>query len=130
MAAPLQYALKIMHRLPRHQRRQLAEQILRETSESPEVVMVNIQCFPPQKQRRLDALADKNTEGKLTEAERQELGRLVTEAQRLALENAQALLRAQRPELFDSFGRPLKMRVQEAVRSKARAERAAYFKSK
>jgi len=130
MVAQLQEVLDAVRRLPSNQRLRLAEQIMRETAQAQAVTLVSIQRFPTHKQRRLDALADKNTEGQLTEVERLELERLVAEAQQLALENAQVLVRAQRPDLFDASDRPIKRRVMEAVRAKARAERALGDKRK
>ena len=119
-----QQVLNAVRRLPQHQQRQLAEQIMQETAKSPPMTLVALKSFPSQNQHRLDALADKNVEGRLTRAERAELRRLVDEAQRLSVENARALVRAQRPALFDTNGHPIKRRVQQAVRAKARAERA------
>ncbi len=119
-----QQVLDAVRRLPSHQQQRLGEQIIKRAAKSPSVILVAIRRFPQKKQRRLDALADKNTEGQLTAAERSEVNRLVAEAQQLALENALVLVRAQRPELFDSSGRPLRQRVQEAVRAKVRGERA------
>ena len=114
--------LDAVRRLPPHQRQQLGEQIIRQSARSPSFTLVAIKRQPQKKQRRLDFLADKNTEGSLNVAERAELNRLVAEARQLALENAQALVRAQRPELFGVSGKPLKGRVREALRTKARAE--------
>ena len=114
--------LDAVRRLPPHQRQQLGEQIIRQSARSLSFTRVAIKRLPQKKQRRLDFLADKNTEGNLNAAERAELNRLVAEARQLALENAQALVRAQRPELFGVSGKPLKRRVREAVRTKAQAE--------
>jgi len=114
--------LDAVRRLPLHQRRQLGEQIIRQSTKSPSFTLVAIKRLVQKKQRRLDFLADKNTEGRLNVAERAELNRLVAETRQLALENAQALVRAQRPELFGVSGKPLKGRVREAVRTKAQAE--------
>jgi hypothetical protein len=44
------------------------------------------------KQRRLDALLDKNSEGKLAPREKAELERLVAEAERLMVANAKRLV--------------------------------------
>ena len=119
-----QQVLDAVRRLAPQQRQQLAEQIIQQGSTSPLVTLVAIKRLAKKKQNRLDRLADRNTEGALTAAERAELYRLVAEARQLAMENAQALVRAQRPELFDASGRPLRRRVQEAVRAKSRAEHA------
>jgi len=114
--------LDAVRRLPLQQRQQLGEQIIRQSSKSPSFTLVAIKRLAQKKQRRLDLLADKNTEGRLNMAERAELNRLVAEARQLALENAQALVRAQRPELFGVSGKPVERRVREAVRIKSRAE--------
>lgn len=47
-------------------------------------------------QARLDALMDKNNEGRLTSAERKEFGVLADRAHRISLENARTLLAEQR----------------------------------
>ena len=114
--------LDAVRRLPPDQRQQLGEQIIRQSTKSPSFTLVAIKRLPQKKQRRLDFLADKNTEGSLNVTERAELNRLVAETRQLALENAQALVRAQRPELFGVSGKPVKRRVREAVRIKSRAE--------
>jgi hypothetical protein len=130
MVTELQRALAIVRQLPADQRWRLVEQMMRQTASAETVTLVRIKRFPEHKQRRLDVLADKNTEGRLTETERSELERLVAETQKLALANAQAVICAQRPELFDLSGHPIKRRVMEAVRAKARAERAVRNKHK
>lgn len=47
--------------------------------------------FPPKTDTRLQGLMDRNTEGRITEAEREELEALVELSERLALLRAQAL---------------------------------------
>jgi hypothetical protein len=47
--------------------------------------------FPAAKQRRLDALLDKNSEGRITTSERSALEALVAEAERLMTSNAKRL---------------------------------------
>jgi hypothetical protein len=47
--------------------------------------------FPATKQRRLDQLLEKNSEGTITSGERVKLQRLVDEAERLMAENARRL---------------------------------------
>jgi hypothetical protein len=125
-----QQVLDAVRRLPLGQQQRLAEQIIQQTTKSRSIMLVAIKRLPQEKQHRLDALADKNADGQLTAEERSELNHLVAVAQQLALENAQALVRAQRPELFDVSGRPVRRRVQEAVRSKARSERVIRTKNK
>src|SRR2546428_12055759 len=111
--------LDAVRRLPPDQRQQLGEQIIRQSTKSPSFTLVAIKRLPQKKQRRLDFLADKNTEGNLNAAERAELNSLVAEARHLALENAQALVRAQRPELFGVSGKPLNGRARDVLRTKA-----------
>jgi hypothetical protein len=50
-----------------------------------------VKAFPAAKQRRLDELLDKNSEGTITPAERTRLERLVAEAEHLMVENAKRL---------------------------------------
>ncbi len=82
-----------------------------------------IEKFPVSKQRRLDQLLDKNSEGAITRKEKAILERLVSEAQRLMVANAKRLARFNnrcgnsaparavpvtiwlQPELADSRGR-------------------------
>jgi hypothetical protein len=52
--------------------------------------------LPAVKQRRLDALMDRNNQGRLTPQERQELHVLVREAEGIALSNARKLARHHR----------------------------------
>jgi hypothetical protein len=47
--------------------------------------------FSPAKQRRMDELLEKNSEGTITPAERVKLGQLVDEAERLMVSNAKRL---------------------------------------
>ncbi|MCE9552862.1 MAG: hypothetical protein K8T91_05735 [Planctomycetes bacterium] len=48
--------------------------------------------FAPAKQRRLDALLEKNAEGKITASEKTRLEALVAEAERLMVSNARLLV--------------------------------------
>ena len=50
-----------------------------------------VQKLSAAKQRRLDELLDKNSEGTITDQERQTLEKLVGEAEQLMVENAQRL---------------------------------------
>jgi hypothetical protein len=50
------------------------------------------------KQRRIDELLEKNSEGTITPAEKERLEQLVTEAERLMVANAQLLARFSRSE--------------------------------
>ncbi len=56
-----------------------------------ETTAKRLQRFSTVKQRRLDALMSKNTEGKLTKAEAEELRALVQEAEEMTLANARVL---------------------------------------
>jgi len=51
-----------------------------------------IEKFPAAKQRRLDQLLDKNSEGAITPKEKATLEQLVAEAQRLMAANAKRLI--------------------------------------
>lgn len=55
-----------------------------------------LENLPEEKQSRLDALLDKNNEGRLTKRERRELQELVRETQAIALRNARTLASHQR----------------------------------
>lgn len=57
-----------------------------------------IRTFPSHKQRRLDALMDRHTEGQLSGSELEELRGLVAEAEALALANAERLVEARARE--------------------------------
>jgi len=50
-----------------------------------------VKKFPAAKQRLLDALLDKNSEGTITDAEKLRLGQLVADAERLMVANAKTL---------------------------------------
>jgi hypothetical protein len=50
-----------------------------------------VRKFPAPKQRRLDQLLDKNSQGTITEGERVNLVQLVAEAEQLMAENAKRL---------------------------------------
>ena len=54
--------------------------------------------FPAAKQRRLDRLLEKNSEGSITPAERKRLERLVAEAEGLMVVNAQRLAKFSRSQ--------------------------------
>jgi hypothetical protein len=54
--------------------------------------------FPASKQRRLDQLLDKNSQGTITATERESLVQLVTEAEQLIVENAKRLAEFSRTE--------------------------------
>jgi hypothetical protein len=55
-----------------------------------------LETLPAAKQERLDALMDKNNEGKLNRSERRELQKLVEETQEITLHNARLLAGQQR----------------------------------
>jgi hypothetical protein len=53
--------------------------------------VTQLKHLPADKQNRLDALMSQNNEGRLTQAEAQELRKLVGEAEDVAVENARGL---------------------------------------
>ena len=55
------------------------------------IIVPQISRFPAAKQRRLDVLLEKNSEGNITPRERVTLGKLVAEAEQLMVTNAQRL---------------------------------------
>ena len=57
-----------------------------------------LEKFPAAKQRRLDQLLEKNSEGQITSKEKERLQQLVLEAERLAVANAKRLLEFSRSE--------------------------------
>ncbi len=57
-----------------------------------------VKAFSPAKQRQLDELLEKNSEGTITPAEKVRLEQLVAEAERLMVENAQRLARFSQTE--------------------------------
>jgi hypothetical protein len=59
--------------------------------------------FPAAKQRRLDALLDKNSEGTITAAEKMRLKKLVAEAEQLMAANAKRLADFSRTETADAL---------------------------
>lgn len=61
--------------------------------------------FPPKKQRRIDDLAERYNEGKLSAQEEAEYLRLVEEVRRLTVENVKALARRHHPEVFEALGK-------------------------
>jgi hypothetical protein len=57
-----------------------------------------VQKFPASKQRRLDKLLEKNSEGTITQAEKTALHQLVAEAEKLMVANARRLAEYSRSE--------------------------------
>jgi hypothetical protein len=57
-----------------------------------------LKTFPAAKQRQLDELLEKNSEGRIDPAEKARLERLVAEAERLMVENARRLADFSRAE--------------------------------
>jgi hypothetical protein len=66
-----------------------------ESSSRPEIMKKStpptLDKFPAAKQRRLDALLDKNSEGTITPREKERLEQLVAEAERLMVANSKRL---------------------------------------
>ena len=114
----LKVALAAVEQLPINLQRQLAEQVLAATVEE-DLMIVYFQRLSPVSLARLQELMDKNNDGQLTRAERLELERLGAKADELMLKNSKSLARATRPELFDESGKPVKKRVQAALKSRA-----------
>lgn len=119
----LRVALSVAKRLPLKLRRELAERLLASAAPEQQSVTVRLRRLPPSKQSRLARLMDKNTDGKLTKAERAELLRLGEEVDEAMLANSKALARAARPELFDARGHLVKSRSRQAsVRGTTRSK--------
>lgn len=57
-----------------------------------------LQRFPAFKQRRLDQLLEKNSEGTIRDKEKADLERLIAEAQELMIANAKMLVRFSKQE--------------------------------
>jgi hypothetical protein len=104
--------------------KELAEQLIRTTTPDESTVVVCLQRLSPQKQARLTRLMDKNDEGRLTQAEREELRELGVQVDQLLLANSQTLARAMRPDLFNERGNLRGSRFRRALResSVTRAE--------
>src|SRR6266852_5102097 len=83
-------------------------------------ISVELQRLDVESQARLDWLLDQNNEGRLTPAEREELQSLVAQYEHMLLQNAEALLRATRPDLVDASGRINRVRLAKAARRTAR----------
>jgi hypothetical protein len=111
----LKVALAAAQQLPPKLQKQLAEWLMRAAISDKNTVVVYLQRLSPHKQARLTKLMDKNTEGRLSQAEQLELQRLGAEVDQVLLANSHALARALRPELFDERGRPMKHRFRQAL---------------
>ena len=112
----LKVVLAAARQLPPKLQQQLAEQLLTTAVPDRSTTAVYLKRLSPQKQDRLKVLMDKNSEGQLRQAERTELERLGAEIDELLLPNSLALARTLRPELFNERGRPMKRRLQQALR--------------
>jgi hypothetical protein len=112
----LKVVLAAARQLPPKLQQQLAEQLLTTAVPDRSTTAVYLKHLSPQKQDRLKVLMDKNSEGQLRQAERTELERLGAEIDELLLANSLALARTLRPELFNERGRPMKRRLQQALR--------------
>jgi len=107
--------LAAAQQLPPKLQKQLAERLMKALTLDKNTVAVYLQRLSPQKHVRLTKLMDKNTEGRLSQAEQLELKRLGSEVDQILLANSHALARALRPELFDVRGRPMKHRFRQAL---------------
>jgi len=99
------------------------EPMLRPMGEA--TVSVDLRRLDAVCQARLDWLLDKNNEGCLTPAERQELQHLVAQYERMLLQNTEALLCATRPDLVDASGHIKPARLAKAARRAARSLRTS-----
>ena len=112
----LKVALAAAQQLPPKLQKQLAERLITATLPDKHTTVVYLQRLSPQKQARLTQLMDRQSEGRLSQAERLELKQLGSEVDQLLLANSRALAHALRPELFDERGRPMKQRFRQALR--------------
>ena len=79
----------------------------------------SIKKFPAAKQRRMDELLERNSEGQITSREKAALERLVAEAEALMVENAKRLSAfSQRPEGVPANAVPVTVWVSSAVAGK------------
>lgn len=118
-ARSYQTVLKQAQKLPARARRQLAESLLRPANASEQTILVSMSRFRPDVQARFQDLMDRNNEGQLTPAEREELKALVARYKALLLLNTEALLKANSPELFTGSGRLSRQRLDRSLRQKA-----------
>ena len=120
----------IATQLPPEQRTTLAQELLRAsdtrqadkrtrsraTSKPLAVVLVALEQFAASEQLRLDELLARNSEGLLSQREREELRALVDRYEQIMLANSEALLRATHPMLFNSQRRLVSARAQRVSR--------------
>jgi hypothetical protein len=125
----LKVALAAVEQLPVNLQRQLAEQVL-QTVAADEVLVVPLQRLTPAENTRLHELMDKNNDGLLTKAERQELEQLGAKVDGIMLENSKLLAFIARPELFDEAGNPIKRRLRAAVKASAAKQNGKRRKAK
>lgn len=116
--------LTAVEKLPLAARRQLAEKLLQKSSPHPGTIIIPFEQFDPMVEARLQYLMDRSNEGTLNRKERRELADLIREHQRIMLTNSEAILRASRPDLFDETGQLISAPLHQAIRAKARLERA------
>lgn len=119
----LDAVLKQARQLSPTARLQLAEQLLHPAKGDIRTAVVPVRRFGADTQKRLQGLMDRSNEGALTAKERDELKTLVARHEKLMLLNSEALLKATRPELFNSSGRLIQKHLNRALRQKAQARR-------
>jgi hypothetical protein len=95
-------------------------------SSQASTISVDLLRLDAECQARLDVLLDKNNAGCLTPEEHQELEHLVAQYEHILLQNAEALLRAARPDLVDASGRINRARLAKAARRTAHFLRTAH----
>lgn len=113
----LEVAFAAVEQLPVKLRLELAERVMESVKDEEETLFVRFRWLSAKKQARLQKLMDKNNEGDLTSAERSELEQLGKEHDEIVLHNSKALARISHPELFDKKGRPIKRRIEAALKA-------------
>ncbi len=111
----LKVAMAAVGQLPPKHQRLLVERLVAATVLRENTTVVYLRRLAPEKQARLAALMDKNDNHQLSRREKLELNRLGSEVDQMLLDNSQALASAQRPELYDKQGRPIKNRFRQAM---------------
>lgn len=114
----LKVALAAVEQLPANLQRQLAEEVLQNVA-AEDVLVIPLQRLAPAENDRLQELMDKNNDGLLTKAERQELEQLVAKVDQIMLENSRLLAFIKRPDLFDDNGNLVRRRLHAAAKAVA-----------
>ncbi len=125
----LKVALAAVEQLPVNLQRQLAEEVLQNVA-AEDVLVVPLQRLAPAENDRLQELMDKNNDGLLTKAERQELEQLAAKVDQIMLENSKLLAFIKRPDLFDDNGNLVKRRLQAEAKAVAVKRNGEHRKAK